>query len=118
MTTGRCSPTTRRRRWPTGSSRSCTQSRRPRARAVRSCRDERISYTGRVDGEAAYRPQLGERELRVLRLVAEGYSNSEIAAELGWSEHTVKNALYDLMARLGVRNRAHAAAYAVRNGLI
>jgi len=71
-----------------------------------------------MDGEPAHRPTLGDRELRVLRLVAEGYSNSEIATELGWSEHTVKNALYDLMATLGVRNRAHAAAYGVRNGLI
>ncbi|MEC3979515.1 response regulator transcription factor [Amycolatopsis sp. H20-H5] len=71
-----------------------------------------------MDGEPVYTPQLGERELRVLRLIAEGYSNGEIAAELGWSEHTVKNTLYDLMATLGVRNRAHAAAYAVRNGLI
>jgi DNA-binding NarL/FixJ family response regulator len=71
-----------------------------------------------MDGERGYTPQLGERELRVLRLIAEGFSNGEIAAQLGWSEHTVKNALYDLMATLGVRNRAHAAAYAVRNGLI
>ncbi|MEU4805771.1 helix-turn-helix transcriptional regulator [Actinosynnema sp. NPDC023587] len=63
-------------------------------------------------------PDLSDRDIRVLALVADGHSNAEIAAETGWSEHTVRNTLHDLMTRLGVRNRAHAAAYAVRNGFI
>jgi DNA-binding NarL/FixJ family response regulator len=58
-----------------------------------------------------------EREVRVLRLIADGYSNAEIARRLGWSQHTVKNVIYDLMARLRLRNRTHVAAYAVRAGL-
>jgi DNA-binding CsgD family transcriptional regulator len=58
------------------------------------------------------------RQLSVLALVADGRANAEIAQELSCSEHTVKNVIYELMARLQVRNRAHAVAHAVRAGLI
>lgn len=61
---------------------------------------------------------LTERQLTVLTLVADGHANSDIARELSCSEHTVKNVIYELMARLQVRNRAHAVAQAVRAGLI
>ena len=63
-------------------------------------------------------PRLLERELVVLRLVAEGNGNAEIASILGCSAHTVKNTIHDLMVRVGLRNRAHATAYAIRNNLI
>lgn len=66
------------------------------------------------------RPELcgvSERERQILALVASGNSNAEIATALGHSEHTVKNIMYDLMARLNLRNRTHAAAFAVRNNL-
>lgn len=63
-------------------------------------------------------PRLVERELVVLRLVAEGNGNDEIATILGCSAHTVKNILHDLLVRIGLRNRAHATAYAIRNNLI
>lgn len=59
-----------------------------------------------------------ERELHVIRLVADGYDNAEIARRLKLSHHTIKNVIYDLMARLRLRNRTHVAAYAVRAGLI
>ncbi|MFF4378275.1 LuxR C-terminal-related transcriptional regulator [Kitasatospora sp. NPDC001547] len=75
-----------------------------------------------VGGEepGAQRPgtPLTARQSLVLALVAEGYDNAAIARTLSCSQHTVKNALYDLMARLQVRNRAHAVAHAVRAGLI
>ncbi len=58
-----------------------------------------------------------ERELRVLQLIARGYSNAEIARALAYSEHTVKNIIYDLLCRLQLRNRVHAAAYAVWSGV-
>ncbi|GAB7184069.1 response regulator transcription factor [Kitasatospora sp. Ki12] len=61
---------------------------------------------------------LTARQSLVLALVAEGHDNAAIARTLSCSQHTVKNALYDLMARLQVRNRAHAVAHAVRAGLI
>jgi len=54
----------------------------------------------------------------VLRLMAEGHGNAGIARLLHCSEHTVKNVVYEIMARLQARNRAHAVARAVRHGLI
>jgi DNA-binding CsgD family transcriptional regulator len=50
--------------------------------------------------------------------MADGLGNAAIAQVLCCSEHTVKNVIYDLTARLQVRNRAHAVAYAVRRGLV
>lgn len=62
--------------------------------------------------------ELTGRELDVLQLIADGYGNADIAELLACSQHTVKNIIYDLMGRLQLRNRAHAAAYAVRAGLV
>lgn len=61
---------------------------------------------------------LTERETKVLRLVADGYDTAEIAVQLAWSERTVKNVIHDVTARLQLRNRSHAVAYALRAGLI
>ena len=61
---------------------------------------------------------LSEREIEVLRLVADGLDTREIAARLCYSERTVKNVLHEVITRLQLRNRAHAVAYAVREGLI
>ena len=61
---------------------------------------------------------LTERELDVLRLVAEGFDTADIAAKLSYSERTIKNIIHDLTTRLNLRNRSHAVAYAVREGLI
>jgi DNA-binding NarL/FixJ family response regulator len=61
---------------------------------------------------------LTPREAQVLRLVADGHDTSEIALELCYSERTVKNVLHDLTSRLQLRNRSHAVAYALREGLI
>lgn len=61
---------------------------------------------------------LTHRERDVLKLVAEGCETSEIAASLCYSERTIKNVLHDLTTRLQLRNRSHAVAYAVREGLI
>ncbi|MFL6120780.1 response regulator transcription factor [Actinophytocola sp.] len=61
---------------------------------------------------------LTEREVRVLRLVADGYANVDIARQMNVSPHTVKNTIHDLMNRLHLRNRTHAAAFAVRAGLV
>jgi len=61
---------------------------------------------------------LSERELDVLRLVADGLDTSEIAERLCYSDRTVKNVIHDVTTRLQLRNRSHAVAYAVREGLI
>lgn len=59
-----------------------------------------------------------EREVDVLRLLSEGWDTSEIAGKLSYSERTVKNVIHDITARLQLRNRAHAVAYAMRAGVI
>jgi DNA-binding NarL/FixJ family response regulator len=59
-----------------------------------------------------------DRELDVLRLLSEGWDTNEIATKLAYSERTVKNVIHDITARLQLRNRSHAVAYAVRQGLI
>ncbi|SCF99852.1 LuxR C-terminal-related transcriptional regulator [Streptomyces sp. MnatMP-M17] len=69
-------------------------------------------------GDPVAVPPLTARQTRVLALVAEGHGNAAIARSLACSQHTVKNVIYDLMARLQVRTRAHAVAYGVRTGLI
>lgn len=61
---------------------------------------------------------LAEREIAVLRLISEGHDTAEIAAALCYSERTIKNIIHDVINRLQLRNRSHAVAYAVRNGLI
>ncbi len=61
---------------------------------------------------------LTERETQVLRLVAQGLGNKQIASELNLSEHTVKTHLRHILDKLHLRGRAQAAAYAVQAGLI
>ena len=60
---------------------------------------------------------LTERQVEVLRLVARGKSNREIAAELVLSEFTVMRHLSNIFDKLGVSSRAAAASYAVREGI-
>ena len=59
--------------------------------------------------------ELSEREMQVLRLVAEGKSNAEIGAELHLSPTTVRNHVSTILSKLGFSNRIEAAIYAVRN---
>ena len=61
---------------------------------------------------------LAPREVEVLRLLADGLDTSEIARKLAYSERTVKNVVHDVTTRLQLRNRSHAVAYALREGLI
>lgn len=61
---------------------------------------------------------LTPREIDVLRLMSEGLTTAEIATELCFSERAVKRILADLTSRLGLRNRPHAVAYALRMGVI
>lgn len=61
---------------------------------------------------------LTERETSVLRLLAQGHDTAEVGRQLFYSERTVKNIIHDVTSRLELRNRAHAVAYAIREGLI
>jgi DNA-binding NarL/FixJ family response regulator len=61
---------------------------------------------------------LTEREIAVLRLLAEGHDTAEVGRRLFFSERTVKNVIHDVTSRLDLRNRTHAVAYAIRQGLI
>jgi len=61
---------------------------------------------------------LSDREIEVLRLVADGNGTAEIAELLSYSERTIKNVIQGINSRLRLRNRSHAVAYALRHGLI
>jgi DNA-binding NarL/FixJ family response regulator len=57
-------------------------------------------------------------EIRVLRLIAEGNSNKEIAAQLSVSEDTVKGQVRNILSKLSAKDRAHAAMIGVKRGII
>ncbi len=62
--------------------------------------------------------RLSGREVEVLRLVADGYDTADVAEQLAYSESTIKGVLAKLMTRLEARNRCHAIAIVLREGLI
>ena len=70
---------------------------------------ERVKYS---DGEASFE-QLNSREIAVLRLLAGGYSNKEIARSLHLAEGTVKNHVSDILGKLGTRDRTRAVLKAI-----
>jgi DNA-binding NarL/FixJ family response regulator len=77
----------------------------------------RVRAAGNV-GLPSTDSHLSDRELEVLRLVAEGRDNREIAAVLFLSPSTVKHHVSSIITKLGVANRIQAAVRAVRDGLV
>jgi ATP/maltotriose-dependent transcriptional regulator MalT len=73
--------------------------------------------TATLLGPGASPAGLSGREIEVLRHVASGRSNKEIAAELAISEHTVARHMSNIFAKLSVSSRAAAVAYAMRHGI-
>lgn len=61
---------------------------------------------------------LSEREINVLRLLADGHDTAEVGRRLYCSQRTVKYVVHDITSKLNLRNRTHAVAYALRRGLI
>ena len=80
---------------------------------------ERLRATS-TSPEAAetIRTELSDRELDVLKLIANGKDNAQIAADLHISPKTVKNHISNILMKLQIDNRIQAAVYAVRSGIV
>jgi DNA-binding NarL/FixJ family response regulator len=72
----------------------------------------------RVDAQHGDAPRLTDREVEVLRLVAKGMSNKDIANELVIAQNTVKNHVRNILEKLQMKSRMEAAMYAVREKLV
>lgn len=59
-----------------------------------------------------------EREIEILRMLADGLDTAVIAQRLNYSERTIKNTIYAMQARMGLRNRTHAVAFALRHNVL
>ena len=64
------------------------------------------------------RAELSDREIEVLKLIANGKDNAQIAAELHISPKTVKNHISNILMKLQIDNRIQAAVYAVKSGIV
>ena len=62
--------------------------------------------------------ELSERELEVLKLIADGMSNAEMAAKLVLSEKTIKGHVSNILSKLHLADRTQAAVYAWRQGVV
>jgi DNA-binding NarL/FixJ family response regulator len=70
------------------------------------------------DAAEMIRAELSDRELEVLKLIANGKDNAQIARELYISPKTVKNHISNILMKLQIENRIQAAVYAVRSGIV
>ena len=68
--------------------------------------------------EKAVRAELSDPEIEVLKLIANGKDNAQIAGELHISPKTVKNHISNILMKLQIDNRIQAAVYAVRSGIV
>jgi DNA-binding NarL/FixJ family response regulator len=80
---------------------------------------QRMRATGTSEQDAAtIRAELSDREIEVLKLIANGKDNAQIAGELHISPKTVKNHISNILMKLQIDNRIQAAVYAVRSGIV
>jgi len=89
----------------------------PLSRTMAGVLMRRLARRGRPLTPSVAPDVLTPREREVLVLLAEGLSNTEIAAELDIAVNTVRNHVRNILEKLGLRNRVQAAVYAVRYGL-
>jgi DNA-binding NarL/FixJ family response regulator len=69
------------------------------------------------ESEPALEEELTEREIEVLKLLAQGLSNQEIAAQLSFSEWTIRSRVSTILEKLQLSNRTQAALYAIKKGI-
>jgi DNA-binding NarL/FixJ family response regulator len=74
--------------------------------------------TAAPEAAATIRAELSDREIQVLKLIANGKDNALIAGELHISPKTVKNHISNILMKLQIENRIQAAVYAVRSGIV
>jgi DNA-binding NarL/FixJ family response regulator len=80
---------------------------------------QRLRATSASRREAeTIRSELSDREVQVLKLIANGKDNAQIAADLHISPKTVKNHISNILMKLQIENRIQAAVYAVRSGIV
>ena len=80
---------------------------------------ERIrAATASPEAAEAIKAELSDREIEVLKLIANGKDNAQIAADLHISPKTVKNHISNILMKLQIENRIQAAVYAVRSGIV
>ena len=84
--------------------------------ATKVLRRLRATSPSQRDAEAI-RSELSDREIQVLKLIANGKDNAQIAADLHISPKTVKNHISNILMKLQIDNRIQAAVYAVRSGI-
>jgi DNA-binding NarL/FixJ family response regulator len=61
---------------------------------------------------------LTDQETKILELIAQGFSNKEIAEQLRTNEKRIKNVIAALLAKLNAKNRAHAVSIGITHGLV
>jgi DNA-binding NarL/FixJ family response regulator len=76
------------------------------------------SQSSNEDAAATIRAELSDREIEVLKLIANGKDNAQIARDLFISPKTVKNHISNILMKLQINNRIQAAVYAVRSGIV
>ena len=80
------------------------------------------AWSGSCTAPAATRPnvfhELSDREMEVLKLIADGCNNAEIAGKLYLSEKTVKSHVSNILGKLHLADRTQAAVYAWREGVV
>jgi DNA-binding NarL/FixJ family response regulator len=79
---------------------------------------DEFKQLARPDRSTVLSPRLTDRELEVLRLVARGFNNREVARDLFISENTVKNHVRNILEKLQLHSRMEAVMYAVRERLL
>jgi len=74
--------------------------------------------SGELGNEDVIEEELTEREIEVLKLVAQGLSNQEIADQLSLSEWTIRSRVSTILEKLQLTNRTQAALYAIKKGIV
>lgn len=75
-------------------------------------------FKGLLDYKSQYEDILSEKEIDIIRLIAQGSSNKEIAATLNYSEGTIKNNVSKILNKLDMADRMQIAIFAIENGIV